>query len=345
MASICAHGRRLAAMDLAQEAHLMDPQNRWVNILIADMKKPDIPYVRLDYQWLHLDISDQFITRVSGFRPVSRNWRLGAHVENNFYQFEKLQLSNGLIGADSGSAQRAQIDAMYESEAGPLYTGSLLLNPDATLGAALQVDGKTKYGDARAYVEYHKPEWRFVERIPDNATRNRIGVQQTYTPDRETFTTVGAALSDYSQDNESHATQTIWLYGNIHTPIERLIEDWNYIPLIVGYGIDAEYLIDSEFGVNAFGNRYRMYPMISREVHYVEASYRRPIDESAYSLLTGALAYDRMTGLGGPSVAGLYSQEINREWEMQFRASYGISFTQDAGAGIISAGGYIVRKF
>lgn len=338
------YGNRLKALDLAEEAHLIDPQNRWVNILLADIKKQDRPQVRADVNWLHLGASDMLTTQVTGTQPVTRNLRLQASAENNLYSYRGLQESNGQIGNANGHVVRGQVNAIYEMEHGPVSTTSVYMNPDGELGAGQSIQTQNKYGPAEVYVEYRRPEWWFVERIPDDAYRNRVGYRQGYSPSPEVYVNAGVAATDYNQNDEKHATQTISINGNIHAPISRLYSKWQDVPVVVGYGLDAEYVRNSEFNVDANGNRFRAYPMISREVHFLEATYRKPFDPTLVGEFTGAFAYDRISGQGGPSVAARITQELNKEWAMQLRAGYGISFTQ-VGEGVTTAGGYVVRNF
>ncbi len=338
------YGKRLQALDLAEEAHMRDPGNRWVNIMIADMKKQDQPIARLDYQWLHMSSNDQFTTQISGIEPVNCNLRVGGAVENDFWRYKGLRNAQGDISRDSGNAQRGQIDALYETEEGPVYKTSLFLNPGTTLGLGENIATYSKLGPINAFIEYNRSDWTYVERIANDVRRNRVGVTQSYAPVPDVSTVFGAALSDYSQDNKDHAAKSISIFGNIHAPVSKFDPSLQDVPVVVGYGLDAEYVTATSYGLNSAGDRYRLYPLISREVHFVDATYRKPFSPSLIGDLTGSFAYDRMTSQGGPSVGGRLTKELSKEWEMQFRASYGISFTQ-VGSGVTTAGGYVVRKF
>lgn len=338
------YGKRLKALDLAEEAHRQDPQNRWVNIMIADIKKEDQPRIGVDAEWLHLGSGNRFVTQATGLAPITRNLRVGVTAENNIYNYKNLRNSRGDIARENGSTQRGQIDAIYETEAGPISKTSLYLNPGATLGVGQAVTTHDFLGPVTAYVEYKRSDWLFLERLPNDVTRNRIGIHQLYAPIPQVSSAFGAAVSEYSQDNKKNATKSISLNGNIHAPVSQFNEDWNDVPVIVGYGLDAEYVTSAAYGTNSTGDRYRYYPMISREVHFLDASYRKPFSNTLVGDLTGAVAYDRMTDQGGPSVGGRLTKELKKGWEVQVRASHGISFTQQ-GAGVTAAGGYVVKKF
>jgi|GEM_PF-5589358 len=339
-----AHGKRLAAMDLAEKAHALAPENRWVNIMLADMRKMDKPYVRLDYNWSHLTGNDQFTTAVSGLQSVSRNVKLGATVENNIYGFKNLRRANGIIGRKSGTMQRGQIDGLYEFESGPIAKSSVFLNPGGSLGFGEHVTTHDALGQVMLYGEYKRSDWTFTERIPDNATRNRIGIVQSYSPIAEIYSFGSLFATSYSQDNKDDATQSVSLAGGIHAPVALFDEAWEDIPVIVGYGFDAEYVTSADYAINSNGERYRLYPLISREVHFVDATWRKSFDPSMVGEVTGGFAYDRLSGDSGPSIGGQITKVWDKGWEMQIRASHGISFTQ-SGSGITNAGGYFVRRF
>lgn len=339
-----AYGRRLKAMDLAEKAHALEPENRWVNIMLADMRKADQPYARLDYEWLHLTGNDQFIAKLSGVQPVSRNVKMGAAVENNIYSFRNLEKSDGLIGRGSGTKQRGQIDVAYEFEDGPVATSTLYLNPGASLGFGEQLYTHDRLGPVNIYGEVRRSDWTFTQRIPDNVTRDRVGFVQSYSPEAEIYSFFAAAVTNYNQEHKSNVAQSMSFSGGIHAPVslfDRYLED---VPVIVGYGVDAEYVTSRKYGTNIFGQRYRLYPLISREVHFIDATYRHAFDPSLVGELTGGYAYDRMTGNNGPAITGRLTKIWDEGWEAQVRATQGISFTQ-GGSGITTAGGYVVRKF
>ncbi len=339
-----ASGQRLAAMDLAAQANALDPENHWVNIMLADMKREDLTYVRGEFQGMHLRDNDQFISSLSGMQPVNRNLKLAARVENNLYHFKDLRRANGDIVRKSGTVQRGEVNALYEFEAGTISKSAIYLNAGDSIGFGQQVVTHDALGQITLYGEYKRSDWTFTERIPNHATRNRLGVVQAYSPMPEIYSFGSLATSSYSQDNKTNTTQSVSLSGNIHAPAALFNRAWEGIPVIVGYGLDAEYVTSSDFATNSNGDRYRLYPLISREVHFIDATWRQFYDQSLVSELTGGFAYDRLSGDSGPSIAWRIIRALDKGWELQLRASHGISFTQ-SGSGVSSAGGYVVRKF
>lgn len=340
-----AYGQRLQAMDLAERAHTLEPENRWVNIMLADMKKVDQPYMRGDVNILHMKNNTQFMTQISGMKPIDRNWKMGASLENNLYHFKNLRRGRGNIDSRSGAAQRGSIDALYESEEGPLFRTSLFLNDGPSLGVGEHITGHNFLGQLIGFVEYHRADWSWVERIPDHALRDRIGVIQYYTPMADVFTSLGVYATRYNQDNQDDAARTVSVTGTVNAPISRIYEDFNNPDWIIGYGLDAEYVTAFKRAISpTTGDYYRLHPVVSREVHFLNLTYRHSYSDSLVGSITGSYAYNRMNGQNGPIIAGQLTKELDKHWEMQARASYGMSFTQ-VGNGLLTAGGYLIRKF
>ncbi|MBY0406708.1 MAG: tetratricopeptide repeat protein [Rickettsiales bacterium] len=340
-----AYGQRLQAMDLAEEAHTLEPENRWVNIMLADMKKVDQPYIRGDVNALHMKNNTQFMTQISGMQPVNRNWKLAATAENNLYSFKDLRRGRGNIDKKSGAAQRGSVDAIYESEQGPIYRSSLFLNDGASVGLGEHITAHNALGQVIGFMEYRRADWLWVERIPDHALRNRVGVIQYYAPKPDIFSSVGVYATQYDQDNADNAARTVSLTGNITAPLSRVYPDFNDPAWLVGYGLDAEYITSAKRAISpTTGDYYRLHPVVSREVHFANLTYRHSFSDSVTGSLTGSYAYNRLNDQNGPIIAGQMTRELDKHWEMQMRASYGTNFTQ-MGNGMLTAGGYLIRKF
>ena len=337
------NGKRLVAMDFADKAHALEPENNWVNVLLADLKKDDQPYARLDLLWQHLADNDQFISEFSGVAPVNRNVKLGFVLDNDWYAYKGLQRSDGSIGNGSGAAQRGELDGLYEFESGILSKSALYLNQNS-LGAGEKLTLRDALGTANAYVEYNRADWTFTERLADDVTRNRIGIQQTYSPKPGIYSYFGGAATEYNQNNKDNVTQSVSLDGGINVPLGWFNAKWATLPVTVGYGLDAEYVTSSEYGATPAGDAYRLYPLISREVHFIYGTYTHSFDETLVGDVTGGYAYDRMTGDSGPSVALSATKNLDYDVEAQFRISHGISFTQP-GEGVTTMSAYLLHKF
>jgi hypothetical protein len=258
-----AYGRRLVAMDLAKRAHELEPENRWVNILLADIEKDDKNWVKVNADLLHGSGNNQFLSKLSGMQTVNRNVKIGGAVENNMYSYENLRDARGVIGDGSGTAQRGQVDVQYEAENGVMLKTTAYMNPDASLGVGQQVTVQDDLGTATIYAEYQRSDWTATERIDDNVKRDRIGVTHTYSPEANVYSYFGAAVTRYDQDNKERAAQSYSLSGGINAPVAILYPPLEGMPVTVGYGLDGEYFTSRALGVSPIGQTYYLYPLES----------------------------------------------------------------------------------
>jgi hypothetical protein len=318
------------ARKLVNKAHELQPANEDITALQRGLERSNAASVYLDGQWRRLGKSDMAIVTGGGTYDVNDHVQVGMEVQNVSVDSEPLLLSNGVRGSFNKDRQRAELFARYFNDEGSQSQVSIFANND-TAGLGAYHSFVNPLGLTNLGIEYHRPNWDFVEGILDNATRDRVEVGHRYTINDKTTINGELGLNNYNTEQENSVTSTGTVSGGINY---RLLD----IPYVsVGYGLDAEYKINDKQGIDASGASFQRFPLDSREVHSLNVFGSYDFNEDTNAEGSASLGVDRMSGDAGPSVEARITRYLNDRLSLQGRAGYG--FRGGANTGSVTDAG------
>jgi hypothetical protein len=228
------------------------------------------------------------------------------------------------VGSFNEERQRGELFARYFNDSGSQSQASLFANND-TAGVGLYHSFVNRLGFTNLGVEYHRPNWGFVEGIIDDATRDRVEVGHRYSPTDKIILTGELGLNKYNTEYDTNLVQST----TVSASASYRLQEAPYIA--VGYGLDAEYTDSKKAGLDDTGRVTQRFPLDSREVHLSNVFGSHDFNEDTNAEGFAAYGYDRMSGDSGPSVEGRLTHYLDDRLSVQGRAGYGFRGTASSG--------------
>ncbi len=304
------------ARKLINKAHALQPANEDITELQRGLERENAASVYIDGEWRRLGRSDMQIASGGGTYDVNDHVQIGIEVQNIHVESEPVRLSNGTQGSFNRDRQRGELFARYFDDAGATSQISLFANND-TAGVGLYHTFANPLGLTNLGLEYHRPNWDFVEGIVDSATRDRAEIGHRYTLNDRTTINGELGLNNYNTREEDGVTSTATVTGGINYRLREL----PYVS--VGYALDAEYKIHDKDGRDTAGIPFQRFPLDSREVHSLNLFSSYDLTEDTNLEGSAGFGIDRMSGDAGPSVEGRVTHYLNDRLSLQGRAGYG----------------------
>lgn len=325
------------AQQLLATAQELAPENEDLKELDKSMRRLNAANIKLDHEWAHRDSADEQITTLSGWVNATQDTHVGVVIANNFVDATNIRRAGGQVGDFDGVRQKAEVYALYHTENGQQVKASLFGNND-TVGGGLSYAFFNPLGETTITGEYHKPYWDFVEGVLDDATRDRVAIIHSIRPNSKLVISAGPSYNRYNVEGTSNVYST---YGAEFDISYLLLE--SQPSLTLGYAFDAEYTKDGKKGTDSIGGYTYLFPLRTREIHFISANLSYDFDMDTYGSLLLGYGYDRFGGKG-PSVEGRLTHELTENLDAQIRASYGIDGSE-TGNNISRIGAYIRWRF
>jgi hypothetical protein len=304
------------ARTLINQARNIQPENEDIITLQRGIERQHASTIYIDGEWRRLADNNEFITTIGGQYDVNENTQVGVVVQNDSVDSQTLVLPNGQIGEFNDEKQRGEVFVRHFNENGDVSQLSIFGNND-TPGIGLYHAFINPLGNTRLGAEYHRPNWDFVEGVLTDATRDRVLIGHRKNFSNQITADVEVGLNRYNTKDFDDLSST----GTITANISRQVLDIPYVA--VGYGLDAEYEIDEENGINQNGAPFQRFPMDSREVHALTVFGNHQIDEDTTAEGFASYGYDRISGDSGPGIEGRITHYITDRVAIQGRAGYG----------------------
>jgi Tetratricopeptide repeat len=304
------------ARKLINKAHTLQPNNEDIVALQRGIEREHASSVYLDGEWRTLGESDMFISTAGGTYDVNENVQIGLEVQNNSVDSEPVRLSDGTQGEFSKDRQRGEVFVRYFDDEGAQSQVSLFGNND-TAGVGAYHSFVNRLGFTNLGIEYHRPNWDFVEGVLEDATRDRIEIGHRYSPNDKTIVTGELGVNNYNTKNGDGLASSVSVAGSV----SRRVNEYPYVA--VGYGLDAEYEMSDKTGVDAAGTEFQRFPFDSREVHSLNVLGNHEFNEDTMAEGLASYGYDRMSGDSGPTVEGRVTHYLDDRLSVQGRAGYG----------------------
>jgi len=325
------------AQQMLEKARALSPENEDLARLDRDMRRLNAENVKLDHEWIKRGRNQEQITTLSGFVDATDHLQVGAELQNDHLATKNIRRADGRVGNFKGNRQAGELYVRYHDENGVRATASLYGNND-TAGVGGTFSFLNILGETTLAAEYHRPYWDFVEGTLDDATRDRLAIAHTIKPQPRLVITVTPSLNRYNVDVKDNVMNTAGVDLDV---VYRLIDEQPY--LAIAYGLDAEYDLSSKKGFDNNGNYSRLFPLVSREIHFVSINAGYNFTEDTYGDVLLGYGYDRLGG-SGPSIQGSLTHEFNAHFDAQIRAMYGVDNSRTSD-NISRVGGYIRWRF
>lgn len=325
------------AQQMLAQARILSPENEDLARLDRDMRRINAENIKLDYEWIKRGRNQEQVTTISGYADVTDRLQIGAEFQNDQVTTRNIRRADGRVGNFKGNRQNAELYVRYYGENGIRATASLYGNND-TVGVGGTFSFLNMLGETTLVAELHKPYWDFVEGILDDATRDRIALAHTIKPEPRLVIIATPSLNRYNVDVKNNVMTTA---GADLDVVYRLIDEQPY--LAIAYGLDAEYELNSKKDFDNLGNYSRLYPLRSREIHFISINAGYEFTNDTYGDVLVGYGYDRLGG-SGPSVQGSLTHEFSKHFDAQIRAMYGID-NSNTSDNISRVGGYIRWRF
>lgn len=338
-------GNGVKSSEYVEQSLALNPRNENVLRLRDRIKEAKRSFVKVDVEGQLLDDDAQTIAQVHAEQRVSPTDAIGIIADNNFLIAEGVRRSNGDIGDYNAFRTRQDIYWRHELDNGDLARLSGYFNAE-DVGVGGQYLTRYAYGDIAVDAEYHKPNWDFIEGVLDFANRDRVAYNQNIRFRNDIAPSFQVAYNRYNIQDEDDVARSITVTGVARLPLYHLDSGIDR-RLFTEYGLDAEYRQETERRNDFQGVSYLLYPLVTREVHYLTVGWREPIDtgfiDPSFWELFGGYAYDRFGG-NGPYIGGRWTQQLDANKEFQLRFSQSIGF-KDSGSSAFRVGGYFKWKF
>ncbi|MCH2547715.1 MAG: hypothetical protein MK052_08920, partial [Alphaproteobacteria bacterium] len=280
-----------------------------------------------------------FTSSIGGEAPLAGNWRAGGVVRNHDLKTRGELQTNGVIGSRRADRQTMHLYGVYSDSTKDMWTAHLFANND-TVGAGVDYTFVNRAGITTLGARYHEPYFEFIEGIIDDAVRDRVEISHVVKPRTDWEIAGGVSYNNYSLDVADDVMSTVGVKLNISHALQ---ESGPYIG--VGYGLDAEYEIDSEQQTTTNGLQYRRLPLRTREIHFGSVNVAKDFDKNTYGSVLAGYGWDRFGG-HGPAVEGRINHEFIEDWDVGGRAYYGLNTTSSASDDNFSqVNGYIRYRF
>ncbi len=338
-------GYAVKAKEHITQSLALAPRNEDALKLLAQINENRRSFVKLDGEVQVLDDDVQAIAQVHGEKRVDNQNALGIVADNNYLMTNGVRRSNGDVGDYDAFRTRQEIYWRHDFDYGDQAKLSGYFN-QKDVGVGGQYVARYAYGDINVDAEYHRPNWDFIEGALDYANRDRIAYGQNFRIRNDIAPNVLVAYNRYNVDGEDDVARSWTVTGVARLPLYYLDSGIDR-RLFTEYGLDAEYRTATERGIDGIGNSYLLYPLVTREVHYLTIGWRQELQtafiDPSYWELFGGYAYDRFGG-NGPYIDGRWVQQLDANTEFQLRFSQSIGF-KDSSASAFRVGGYLKWKF
>ncbi len=304
------------ARRLVDKAHELQPENEDILALQRGIEREHASTIYIDGEWRQLADNNEFITTIGGEYDLNENTQIGIVVQNDSVDSQVLTLPNGQIGEFNDQKQRGELFLRHFTENGDQSQISIFGNNN-TAGIGLYHAFINPLGNTRLGAEYHRPNWDFVEGVLTDATRDRIFVGHRKSFANRITADVEVGYNRYNVKDFDNVSDT----GTVTATVARQVLDIPYVA--VGYGLDAEYEIDEENGIDQNGVPFQRFPMDSREVHALTVFGNHQIDEDTVAEGFASYGYDRISGDSGPLLEGRLTRYLTDRVAIQGRAGYG----------------------
>jgi hypothetical protein len=328
------------AKRLIDTAAEKSPENADILRLQRSIARDHADHVRADVTYTRRGENNDVMTSFSGETQVKdTHWRVGGVVRNHHVETSNELQANGIIGGRSDDRQTGHIYGIYADDGHDMWTLHLFANND-TAGVGADYSFVNAVGVTTLGGRYQEPYFEFIEGIMDDAVRDRVAVSHVYKPRTDWEIAGGLSYNNYSIATADDVMSTVGVDLSVSHAIQQ---SGPYIG--VGYGLNAEYEVDSEQQTTSNGLVYRRLPLRTREIHFGSVTVAHDFNDKTNGSVLAGYGWDRFGG-HGPAVEGTINHNFYKSWDVGGRAFYGLNASSSqSDDNLTQVNGYLRYRF
>jgi len=238
------------------------------------------------------NVQAEQITQVRGNGRLTDSLRVGFAWDQNLVDVLRIRRSGGRVGSFEGIRHRGEISIQQDYVNGSRIQAALFASR-ATVGLGLQYAATDTRGRTSVLMEYRRPYWEFIEAVVDGGVRDRLEIRRQHNIGLRLTATVAVALNRYGVDGDSNVGTSLGIEGGLRYALLQ-----SKVPLLVEYRFDGESRRSIGTWTGADGVRFSPLPLVSREVHAVNALTATGLISHLRAEGFAGLAWDRLGGRG-----------------------------------------------
>ncbi len=320
------------------KAKSLAPDNADIAQLDRQIQRSHADRVRADATWINRGDNTELRAELSAETQVSAHWRIGGVLRNHKLDVEGRLRRDGNIRGDQTDRQTAELYGIYADDPESFWKFIGYANND-TIGLGVDYSFVNALGTTTVMAHFQEPYFQFVESIVDDAVRDSIAVNHRIKPSTRMEISITPFIAEYDIDGEENIFESAGVEANVGYAVQ---EEGPYIG--VGYGLIAEYELDSKIQQTTGGQNFREFPLRSREIHFGSVTVAGDLDERTDGSVLVGYGWDRLGG-HGPAAEGQINHNIYGDWDIGARAFYGLDNTASGGDDLSLFNAYIQRRF
>ncbi len=233
-----------------------------------------------------------------GQTPLSDRLDLRGRLEFVDLDDERVQFSDGTLGAFEGERLRGELTLAYDF--GTLWEGrASLFGGNDTIGMGAAFEYQDADSELILSAGFLQPSWDYTESIVANGTRDfaAAGLQQSF--DDRWFFNLAVALNRFALDGDSESA----ISSTLQTGLRWQLPLDSAAKVSIGYAFDAEFVDSVTLRLDGLGDEFAVLPIGDRAVH--SADVRVAGQLSAQVLASIYVGYSRDFDQEGGAIAGI----------------------------------------
>ncbi|MFQ5738755.1 MAG: hypothetical protein ACE5JX_07045 [Acidobacteriota bacterium] len=286
--SLIHHRRRASA--LYRKARNLAPHNEDILVAQEGILQSSRPRFTIDFFSRNVERGQlEKNLRLSAWSPIG-HLTTGFSYDRNEVEIEQVRRRDGTRGSFDGVRRRAKLFLEYDFEAGSSLQGEFY-SQDGSSGYGLLYTSFDVFGTTRVAAHYRKPYWESVEGLINGAVRDRFQLERSQQLTARLAARAAVALNRYHLGGRDEASSSVALEAGVRYQFPGP-------PLVIEYGLDAEYQRSSLTLLDSSGQSFNPFPLESREIHFVDAGFEREWSDSIRAGGFAGFSWDRMGGSG-----------------------------------------------
>jgi len=283
--------KRRPALELYEEALGLEPENEDYRKAEAELRTPYRPKVEFGLEYKTVSHAQtEWIQQLRGQVNLGRHWVAGLAYDLNLVDSGPMRLADGTAGTFSELRQRVEMLFSYDFNRGDTIQASILVGRSGA-GAGFQYRRPDDHGATDLLIDIRRPNWDFIEGVVNGISRNRIQLRRTHRFGWDLLASVSVADNRYRTiDLGTGATSLGFEAGLTYRLADR--------PIFIQYGVEAEYRQSILILAAPDGTDYFPVPLLSREIHFFDASFSRQWTETCRMEAFAGYGLDRLGGDG-----------------------------------------------
>ena len=297
-------------------------------------------FVRADYDVFAVRNADtQRVAKLAGRSNLGSDGLLTYAVERRRVDADEVSRPDGVSRPFHG--YRSQAAVSYVQDWRNLQSTKVsLFAADFTFGGGLSHEWRGDDSALRFGGAWREPAFSLLEGVVEGGWRSRLFLEWEKRLSQRWSTSGSLSLAGYGLDGEDGQLASSAI---VNGSLVYILREAN--PLItLGYALDAEYVSDSKYYYDAFGNPFHPMSVSTREVHSLQAAFERALTDYLTWSLYGGWSWDRHSK-SAPFASFALRYEPLADLEIGLRAGKARATGRGTADSVSSAGAYLIWRY